>query len=171
MKISHQNGFSLVELLIVIVIMGTLATIAGIYANSMLQRYAIEGQIREMYADLMNARARAMQRNRTHFASLTAGALTVYEDTNTAPDGNGILEPASDRLVLQKTLKKSMTPASSMTFDSKGMAASNQTLCIFNTVAPSFDCMIVSATRINTGKILVQNVDGGACDAANCLAK
>ena len=171
MKISHQNGFSLTELLIVIIIMGTLAAIAGISANSMLQRYAIEGQVREMYADLMNVRARAMQRNRTHFVSLAANAFTVYEDTNTPPDGNGSLETASDRVVQQKMLKKSVEPTSSITFDSKGMAAANQTICVFSGVSPAFDCMIVSATRINTGKITVQKVDGGACDASNCVAK
>lgn len=169
MKLPGRKGFSLIELLVVIIIMGTLATIAGISANSMLQRYAIEGQIREMYADLMNVRARSMQRNRTHFVSLGTNSFTVYEDTNTPPDGNGSLETASDTVVMQKTLKKNVTvPNPSVVFDSKGMTADNQTLCIFSEVTPVFDCMIISATRINTGKIKNQ---GDACVKDNCDAK
>lgn len=174
MRTSGRKGFTLIELLVVIIIMAILMTIAGLSARDWLERYAVEGQIREMYSDLMNVRARAMQRNRTHFVYLAANAFSVYEDTNTPPDGNGTPD-AGDRLVLQKTLKKAMentqTPfnAPTMVFDSKGMTSDNQKLCIFSDVAPAFDCMIISATRINPGRITNQ---GGACNAEdNCVAQ
>ena len=44
--------------------------------------YRVENQVKGMYADLMNARARAMQQNRSHFVQVTANNYQIIEDTN-----------------------------------------------------------------------------------------
>ena len=59
--------------------------------------------------DLINTRTRAMQRNRMHFVDLTTTQYTIYEDTNTAPNGDGISNPAADTQVSQKHFRNTLS--------------------------------------------------------------
>jgi Tfp pilus assembly protein FimT len=91
-------------MLVVIGILGILMGMAGLSGKKWLDRYRVESQTKEMYADLMNARARAMQRNRMHFVALTTSGYTVYEDTNDGPDGNGTPETEHDKPRIRKDI-------------------------------------------------------------------
>ena len=71
----------------------------GFSFEGWIGKYRVESQVKEMYVDFMNARARSMERNRMHFVTGTNTTYSVYEDTNTAPDGNAALETGSDTLL------------------------------------------------------------------------
>jgi len=64
MKSNH--GFSLIELIVIMVIIGILATIAALNFSQWQRKYAIEGQVKEMLADLSNVRMQAIQTKREH---------------------------------------------------------------------------------------------------------
>jgi hypothetical protein len=72
-------------------------------------------------------------------------------------------------------------------FTARGLSNDNKTMCVFtdfvnNTTLlpppdgisdynPDYDCMVISATRINLGKLTTQDTAGGACDSTNCVAR
>jgi prepilin-type N-terminal cleavage/methylation domain-containing protein len=191
MKMIKNSGITLIELIVAISIVGVLAVAFAFEFQGWINGYKVESEIKEIYVDLMNARARAMQKNRIHFVGLTTTQYTIYEDTDPAPDGNGILATASDTRVLQKSLNPdypitwSDLADTQIDFTKKGLSNDNKTICIFTDFVnnynpinrspdgisdnnPDYDCMVISATRIILGKLTTQNTAGGACNSDNC---
>ncbi len=159
-----NSGFSLVELVVVIAILSSLLLIAGLSGRTWLDKYRIESQTKEMYTDLMNARASAMQKNRTYFVTLASMQYTVYEDrdpanpTNPVLDGDEVFEAASDRLVMQKNTQYPIVSAptgTSFSFDRNGLVSLNGTLhfdLTNSSAGPAYDCITLLTTRILMGK-------------------
>ena len=144
-----RNGFSLPEILIVIAIMGILMAIAGLSYNAWMSKYRLEGQVREMYADLMNARVRAMQRNLDHFMDVTSGSYNVREDSD--DDGN----PDTD-VLLPKLHNFPSSVTTTVTLNKRGLvSASPEDTITFNTggVNAVFDCLVLAPTRIRMGRL------------------
>lgn len=159
------QGVTLVEIIVVVAVIGILLTVVGFQFEGWLTRYNVENEIKNMYVDLMNARARAMQRNRAHFVVLTTGTMlyTVYEDTNPAPDGNGTYDAGLDTQVvaLSKTLQRTINwnGGGNITFSTQGLASPLGTIDLTSTADPDYDCIVISMTRINLGKY-----SGGSCN-------
>lgn len=190
-----EKGITLIELIIVISIIGILAVALGFSFQGWMGSYKVESQIKEMYVDLMNARARAMQRNRAHFVSLNnSTSYSIYEDdsdgTNKVPDGDGTLQTgtgsgADTQLPgFPKTVEyandwanSAITTPRNLTFNTKGLATTLGTISIFvdrdgngkKDFEPDYDCIVISTTRINTGKLNDKGTTSRADD--ECVAK
>lgn len=152
----NKSGFTLIELIVVMLIFGILLAIAGISGKAMLDKYRVESQTKEMYVDLMNARARAMQRSRMHFVALTATRYTVYEDTNTGPDGNGTPEPALDTQVVRKDFNPLYSIAwnvvgDTITFDTRGLISGERSIWVSSDFGSAYNCIVIATTRILMG--------------------
>ena len=162
----NNSGFSLLELLVVMLIMSILLGIAAISGRTWLTKYQVESQTKSLYTDLMNARVKAMQRNRTYFVVMAAAQYTIYEDTNPGPDGDGVLQPANDTRILQTKLNANyaltippVVAANSINFDPKGMAyvtpgsPSNlpQTIYVTARFNAAYDCIVIEPIRITMG--------------------
>lgn len=94
---------TLIELMIVIAILGLMLVLLSNGYQAWSERYRVENEVKEFYADVMDARARAMQKNRSHFVVLELDGTgvqyaryVVYEDTSPGPDGNGALDNTAD---------------------------------------------------------------------------
>jgi type IV fimbrial biogenesis protein FimT len=80
MKLAHNNerGFTMIELLVVVLIAGILLVLALPAFNDMLERRRIEGQANELAIDLAYAKSEAVQRNRNVILQTDPGGATCY---------------------------------------------------------------------------------------------
>lgn len=168
----NKSGFTIIELMVVVVIIGLLMGIAGISGKVWMDKARVESQTKEMFSNLMDARVSAMQRSRMHFvtfspALLAANQYAIYEDTNPAPDGNGTLEPALDRQISQKNIDSLFavqTGAAQIAFDSNGLVSAGladgvqTTIRVNGSFGSPYDCIVISLTKIRMG----------AWNGANC---
>ncbi|MDH4162692.1 MAG: GspH/FimT family pseudopilin [Nitrospirota bacterium] len=154
------NGFTLAELLVVIAIIGTLLAIAALQTRTMMDRYTVEGEIKSLHSDLLQARARATQRNRIHFIQFAATSYTITEDTSTGPDGDGSLG-AADTQFLQRQLDPRFPlvwsgAVNTIQISAKGLITADQTGTVRLTIpikdSGEYDCVQISEIRVVTGK-------------------
>jgi prepilin-type N-terminal cleavage/methylation domain-containing protein len=177
---SFQNGYSLIEILVVIAIAGILAGLAVAGLIGLTKKYNVDNQVRGIFADMMNVRIMAMNKNRTHYVTLAASCYTAYDDNSPAPDGDGTLTVGSDTVALtsngalnlnttksQGFLPITWSGADTLSFNSRGICTTPTTICLYSTVQPLYDCIKISSTRILLGKLITQ----GVCSANNCQAK
>jgi type IV fimbrial biogenesis protein FimT len=144
----EQKGFTLVEVLVVIALIGIVLAIAVPQYNQINRKNDIERQTRTMLNDLMMARANSIFKHREARIKLTASTFKQY---STLSD--------SGTPVLSRKLKYPIVFSGSGTidFDSQGffdlVSNGNATICIDppGEVA-SVDSLVVFSTRMRIGK-------------------
>ncbi len=153
-----DNGFTLTETMIAVCVITILVGLAGLEYSVWMQRYNVEREAREMYADFMNARARAMQRNRLHFVYFADGQYSIYEDTKPVPDGDGELDTASngDAMVLQKRphniVRANIGGATKFYFKTSGLSSLNGSVRLISDVTAEYDCVVIYWSRLHLGR-------------------
>jgi prepilin-type N-terminal cleavage/methylation domain-containing protein len=174
-----KDGFSLLEVLIVIAIVGIMAGLGVANFQGLMRKQNVANQTRRMHSDLMNFRIMAMNKNRMHFVTLSAGGYTAYEDTSPGPNGDDTLTVGSDAMVsTTQSLNLSMVkPAdflpinwsggNQINFNTRGLSTIPKAICIYSDVNPVYDCLKISSTRVLLGKLSVQ----GSCSDATCDAQ
>jgi type II secretory pathway pseudopilin PulG len=149
---------TLVELIVVVSIIIILIVAMGFEYNGWMGRYRVESEIKQVYADIMNAKARAMSRSRVHFINMPASAedrFFVYEDS----DENNSLNTATDDEIVGAKLRYKLNPDErNFVIDTHGLIGNGITLLdgehgiwIHSDLDPDYDCISVSATRVNMG--------------------
>lgn len=77
----RQDGFTLLEMIVVVAIVGILLAIGTLQFNSHRQKAEIESQVRTMYADLTNVRATALYKKRERSVKITTTGYSIYSST------------------------------------------------------------------------------------------
>lgn len=150
-----NGGFTLIELVITVGIIAILLSMGTMAFNTMSRKSAIEGQTKEMYADLMTARSEALYRKTTRTVTVTATRMTITD--------------SGGATVQQKDYKQTMAQndANTLTFNTSGVASVPKAYCVGTSNNPAaIDSIVVSSTIILTGKLT-----GGACNSANIQAR
>ena len=159
-----RGGFTLVEILITIAILGILVVLAVGNFGGLNEKYKVEAETKQLYADLMDARGRAMQRNRAFFVQINGNDYQTYEDTSPAPDGDGSLQNADTLVANAKVshpiLTGDIAVPLSFNFNRNGLASVTGFIRFSSTVKPDYDCIWIRATRIKMGQT---NAAGTAC--------
>jgi prepilin-type N-terminal cleavage/methylation domain-containing protein len=91
-----NRGITLVEVLIVASIIGILIVALGFSFEGWRANYYIENANKDMYADLMEAKTRALTRARVHFITIDTTQCTIQDDLDPWPDGDGALTAADN---------------------------------------------------------------------------
>ena len=159
----RQDGFTLIEMLIVIAIISVLLSIATLSFNSMTRKSAVEGQTKMISADLMGVRSQALYEKRGRTVVVTTAQFTVYSSigVGTTP-------------LLVKALQVPVSPASlRMDFDQWGGATLNSdstvtdaSICAGANTDAALDSVVISRSSIQTGKL-----NSAECASANIDVK
>ena len=160
---NNRRGITLVELLIVIMIVGILVVSLGFSYAGWMGSYKVEKQTKEIFSDLMTARMMAMNRNLAYFVEFTGGTTyRIVEDTNensaiNAGAGDTVL-PAFQKTVEHDNNANGFGIPLTIKFDKRGLISPLRTIWITHAADPDYDCIVISSTRINMGKM-----SGGSC--------
>lgn len=162
----NQRGFTLLELIVVLAVMGILLSIAAINFSNWMRKAQIEKQTREFISDLNTARSESIFRKKRHSIVLN-GAATGYtfrryssQDEDRSTGGTDILTKTAS----YQFSKEDGSSAASRTFlfDTRGFAAtiSDTGTIRVNPVnsGAAFDCVVIATSRTNIGKMV-----GGSC--------
>jgi Tfp pilus assembly protein FimT len=161
-----RGGFSLVELIIIVVIFGFMMALGAPAFKSWQRKHSAEDQIEKLYNNLQFARMKAYTEKVTWGLWWWGGnPLSAYEirrDNSNPPNGNisdaGDANPGS-AFSLKFPVISSDNSTSSVVFDTRAVCSSMTTFYLpasTNTGA-STDCVSVSRTRIRVGKLDASN--------------
>jgi type IV fimbrial biogenesis protein FimT len=151
----NSHGFTMVEMLIVVVIMAILLSLATLQFNSMQAKSSIETQTRELLADLSDARLGAIQTKGSRTVILNPTSAMFRSYTTNEP-----VTLTTGKLLFTKNFKNSISTAGNIGFNSNGFTndfdntfTSNQTISVQPSgTAAAIDCLVISMTKINLGK-------------------
>ncbi|MFZ5906503.1 MAG: GspH/FimT family pseudopilin [Nitrospirota bacterium] len=166
------RGITLIELMIVVSIISILAVALGFTYQGWIGNYRVESETKDLYADLMDARAQAMTRNRMYFVQLNTGDYAIYEDTDDDTAFNpGAGDDPIPGFTNPKTVPHDLGWTGDIGFDTRGLAwdyTVNPPVAAAITIpftlaagmTPDYDCIAVNQLRVNMGKM-----SGGVCVA------
>jgi len=154
----EENGFTILEVLAVLVIFGILSAIGTIAFNDWTKKYNIEKQTKELFSVINDARLRSIHSKKRHGIVLNP---SQYVMRNYSSENENRL---AGRTILTKTVQYPLTKNSGggtlagdlFIFDTRGFIDNGVGITILVNPANSGaaqDCIVLSEGRTNMGKL------------------
>lgn len=159
-KGNSQTGFSIVELVVVIAILGILMTIGTLNFHQWQVKNNIDRQTRELYTDINTARLNAIHTKKRHSVVFnpTSYVLKNYSSEGENPFAGRTL--ATRQVHYEMMKKPGSGPLTALTgehvvYDARGFIFNGVGLTV--AVNPfdsgAYDCVVLSEGRTNMGKM------------------
>lgn len=155
-----RGGYSLVEVVVVIGILSTLAVIGTVNFRKYLERYRIEAQTRMLYQELLKARSDALYRRREVRLRIYPERFEVYSSNDV-----GVAPSRTLPLSFPIRWKGEEEDGGGVTvvFDSRGVVEKGCSICLDRKSDSPVDSVVVYKTRVRIGK----NGDSSVCESGN----
>jgi prepilin-type N-terminal cleavage/methylation domain-containing protein len=154
-----SRGFTLVEILVAVAILGVLVMMAVSSFRGLDEKYKVESETKQLYGNLMDVRGRAMQRNRFYHATFTTNGYATFEDAFPPPEGDGDATNGANTQVVSVTVNHAITTfrdgggaMDNVTFNRNGIPNVTGLVRFSATANPDYDCITIRATRIKMGQ-------------------
>jgi len=162
---SHQTGFSLLELIITIALMAIVSAMATLSFNSMQKKSKFESQLREIFADLADARTRAFTQKKVHGIVFQTKNYVMKSYNAESEYSSSAVAAANGAVIMSKSLDFDISKTNTVTaftdsnsailFDTTGFTTTATGFTIVMnpvTVSPNLNCLVIHASRVNMGK-------------------
>ncbi|WP_224981723.1 pilus assembly FimT family protein [Geomonas agri] len=158
----RERGLTLLELVVVMAIIGTLLAIGSMQFSSMQRKSLIESQTRKIYNVLTNVRVEAMYSKTPRVVLLSGSQLQIY---SSATYSSGVSPVSVEQLTFPMVMSST---GNRVWYDSKGMMVlADRSICVQPDNQPaslgSIDSVVVTTARNYLGK----RQSGGACAPAS----
>jgi prepilin-type N-terminal cleavage/methylation domain-containing protein len=170
-----RRGFSLVELLVVITIVGTLVALTTLNFSKMSKQKKDEAEVRQLHAVLVDTQLASLRTYRRHTVTISANGYVIRRFASPA-DTTGTVQVNTTTVRTLATSADSV-PASSVpvtvTFSEKsypsvdkggGTVAIPFAICTDAGASAPVDSIIISEAKIN----LAKKNSGANCAVTNC---
>jgi len=163
------RGFSLIELIVVMALIGILVSVATLDFNSWQRKSTVEAQVKELYADIQDARMKAAYTKSTYRVEITSPQLVTFRRYSSGADVAGTVVKTKKLPVAVTT---NMTPPipTSIDFNTSGIMSDpdQKVICVTTTVDASYDAIIISGALTGMGK---QTNRGADCAKTHVIQK
>lgn len=170
--LAKRDGFSLIELIVVLVIIGIIIAISSLNFSQMNRKSQIEKQTRELFTDVNAARTESMFRKKRHAIVInTAATGYTFKRYSSANESlaNGEIITSKSTVYTMSDVAGGTIVNEVLAFDTTGIAynfdgdvidGANPVIIRFEPINSGavFDCVDIRATSTNLGRL-----NSGAC--------
>jgi type IV fimbrial biogenesis protein FimT len=161
----REDGFTIVEVIVVMAIIGILTTLATLQFNTYVKKSQMQSQIQTLYSDLNRVRSQALFNRRPRSITMTTVQYAIYSS-----------DVVTVSPVERTTLNYPMTlnNGARLDFDERGLLANvtSASACILLPTSQdaAIDSLVLSQTRIQIGKCNDCNTTAD-CNSGNITSK